>query len=358
MSLRNFQLSTFVFILSLIIFSCTKNDVPLPETPEVTTGIYVLNEGNFNANNTTLTYYSFDSGLPVTDFYFNSNGRGLGDTGNDMLLYGGKLYIVMNVSGYVEVAGAYDARSIKRIDFENASGVKRSPRFAVGYKNKVMVSSYDGTVAVIDTTSLQIEKFITVGSNPENMVISGDKLYVVNSGGLNPVFDSTVSVIDLNSFTETEKITVGTNPSFITADDNGFLYIACTGNYFDIPASLVKLHTGTKEIVKTADTAVGKIFYHDGLLYATGGYFGSSNLRTLNTEDFSQTRDNFITDGTKVTIPYGLKIDSETGDVYLTDVKDFTSSGEVFCFDKNGKKKLSFSVSPGVSPHAIAIIRQ
>jgi YVTN family beta-propeller protein len=355
--MKHVSVKTLLFLLVISAVSCTKDEVPVGETPEVTRGVYVLNEGNFNANNTTLTYYSFQTQTPVTDFYFNANGRGLGDTGNDMILYGGKLYIVMNVSSYVEVAGANDAKSLKRIPLETSSGVKRMPRFVVGYKNKVFVSSYDGTVAVIDTTSLEVEKYIQVGSNPENMVVSGENLYVVNSGGLNPVFDSTVSVIDLASLTEVDKITVGVNPAFITADEDGYLYVACTGNYFDIPASLVKVKASTKEIVKSADTAVGKIFYHDGLLYATGGYFGSPHLRTLHTDDFSQTRDNFITDGTIVSIPYGVKIDEENGDVYLTDVKDFSSSGEVFCFDKNGRKKFSFSVAPGVNPHAIALIK-
>ncbi|MEO6914555.1 MAG: hypothetical protein ABI151_02010, partial [Chitinophagaceae bacterium] len=232
------------------------------------------------------------------------------------------------------------------------------PRFAVGYKNKVLVSSYDGTVAVIDTTSLTVDKFITVGSNPEGMVVSGDKLYVANSGGLNLVMDSTLSVIDLTTMTETLKIKVGVNPGSVTADNAGNVYVACTGDYARIKPKLVKVNTATNTIVKSADTAIGKLRYYDGLLYATGGYLGSSKLRALSTTDFAQTRADFITDGTVLTKPYGLNIDNATGDVYLTDAKNYTSSGEVFCFDKTGKKKFSFSVSPGVSPNTVAIVKQ
>jgi hypothetical protein len=43
------------------------------------------------------------------------------------------------------------------------------------------------------------------------MVVSGDNLYVSNTGGFS-AYDSTVSVILLN-FTETAKITVGINPA-------------------------------------------------------------------------------------------------------------------------------------------------
>ncbi len=351
----------FLIIAALLltfISACKKNDAPPIEIPEITTGVYVLNEGNFNANNTTLTYYSFETNTPVTDFYQQANGSGLGDTGNDILLYGGKIYIVMNVSSYVEVADALTATSVKKIAFEQTGGTKRQPRYAVGYKNKVLVSSYDGTVAVIDTASLNVEKWIEVGTNPEGLVVSGDRLYVANSGGLSLEMDSTLSVVDLTSFEELQKITVGINPGAVTADNSGNIYVACTGNYADIGPKLVKVSAASNTVIASTDTAAGKIKFYDGLLYTTGGYLGSPNVRALNTSDFSQVSANFVTDGTGIVTPYGFNIDEENGDVYITDAKNYTSSGEVFCFDKTGKKKFSFSVSPGVAPNSVAFIRQ
>ncbi len=78
----------------------------LTETPKVTTGVYVLNEGLLTNDNTTLTYYDFGTGTATTDYYANVNGSGLGDTGNDLLLYGGKMYIVVNESSYLRIADA------------------------------------------------------------------------------------------------------------------------------------------------------------------------------------------------------------------------------------------------------------
>lgn len=347
-----------IAVSTLFVFnSCTKDDLPPVNIPEVTGGVYVLNEGSFNGNNTTLSYYSFATQTPVTDFYQNTNGSGLGDTGNDMLLYGGKLYIVMNVSSYVEVADARTAKSLKKIKFEQDGGVARQPRYAVGHKNKVLVSSYDGTVAVIDTSNLTVEKWIEVGTNPEGVVASGDRLYVANSGGLSAELDSTISVIDLTTYTELQKITVGVNPGAITADNSGNVYVACTGNYANIGPKLVKVSTASNTVVASADTAVGKLKFYNGLLYTTGGYLGSANVRTLNTNDFSQTSPNFVTDGTSITNPYGININIENGDVYVTDSKNYSTAGEVFCFDKNGKKKFSFSVSPGLNPNSVAIIQ-
>ena len=344
--------------LTFLLASCDKDDSPAPETPKVTTGLYVMNEGGFGNDNAMLSYYSFATKTAVTDYYNNVNGSVLGDTGNDLLLYGGKIYIVMNVTSVVHVANAFTAKSLKKIDFTATGGAKRQPRYAVPYKGKVLVSSYDGTVAVIDTATLNVDKWITVGTNPEGMAISGDRLYVANSGGLSPVFDSTLSVINLQTMTETQKIKVGINPGSVAADDNGNIYVACSGNYWDIDPTLVKVSTATNSVTKSADTTVGKLRFYDGSLYVTGGYFGVGTVRKLNTTDFAQASGNFVTDGTAIVTPYGINVDPETGDVYVTDAKDFSSSGEVFCFDKTGKKKFSFPVSPGVSPNTVVVIKQ
>ncbi|MEO8762805.1 MAG: DUF5074 domain-containing protein [Ginsengibacter sp.] len=351
-----YSLLAITLLASLV--SCNKDDKPLPVVPKVTAGVYVLNEGSFNGNNTTLTYYNFSNNTPTTDFYNNTNGSGLGDTGNDMIIYGSKLYIVMNVSSYLEVADALTAKSITKIDFKNPASAPRTPRFIVAYKNKVFVSSWDGTVAVIDTAALTIDKFITVGANPEQMVVSGDNLYVANSGGITPGYDSTVSIINLASLTETSKITVGTNPNALAADNAGNIYVGCTGDYAAISAKLVKINTVGNVVIKSADTAVGKIRFFDGVLYATGGYLGSANVRTLSVTDFSATSSNFVSDGTTVSLPYGLNIDEATGDVYVGDSIDYSSPGEVFCFDKTGKKKFSFSVAPGRNPNTIVLVQK
>jgi len=349
----------FLFAAALItfLFSCTKDHNPAPVPPVVTTGLFVLNQGFYGANNTMLTYYDFGTKTPTTDYFKNVNAFGLGDTGSDFIIYGGKVYIVMNVSGYVAVANSSTARFMDTIDFKNA-GVNRGPENVVAAGNKVFVSSTDGTVAVIDTTTLTIQKFITVGSNPAQMAVSGNILYVSNTGGFSASFDSTVSIIDLNSLTETGKITVGTNPGSLATDNSGNLFVACTGDYRAIAPSLVKVSLTTDKVTKTVDSAVGTIRYFNNALYTTGGYFGAANVGILNPDNLAAVRPSFIIDGTAIVNPYGIDIDPATGDVYVGDAKDYVSSGEVFCFDKNGNKKFSFSVTPGISPIRTQLIQQ
>jgi YVTN family beta-propeller protein len=353
---KNSFLLLVIFVL-VFIASCKKNNPVASSTPKVTTGVYSLNQGNYGMNNTTLTYYDFATSTPTTDYFKNVNNFGLGDTGSDFIIYGGKMYIVMNNSGNVNVSDALTAKFIDTIDFKNA-GVNRGPENIVSYGKYVFVSTTDGNVAVVDTSSLSINEFIAVGSNPAQMAILGTNLYVSNTGGFSAQFDSTVSVIDLNSLSQTSQITVGTNPGSIAADDSGNIYVACAGNYSNIGPTLVKVNTSSNTIVTSADTAAGIIRFYNGNLYVTGGYNGVPNVRVLSTADFSAVKSNFISDGTVVTNPYGLDIDEATGDVYVGDAKDYVSAGEVFCFDKNGNDKFSFSTAPTASPTRVQLIQQ
>jgi YVTN family beta-propeller protein len=357
--MRNNKLSYLVTAVIVLILSCSKENSPTPVTPEVTKGVFVLDQGTYGHNNTALTYYDFSTSTQTTDYFRNVNGFSLGDTGSDFFIYGGKAYIVMNVSGYVAVMNSVTAQFMDTISF-NVSGQNREPENIVAYGNKIFVSCNDGTVAVIDTASLAISKNITVGANPAQMTISGNNLFVSNTGGfnINGIFDSTVSIIDLSSLSETGKITVGSNPGSITADSSGNIYVACTGNYGSIGPKLVKVSLSNGSVVKSVDTAAGTIRFFNNALYTTGGYLGAANVSILNPDDFSAIRPSFVTDGTSIVNPYGLDIDPATGDVYVGDAKDYKTSGEVFCFDKTGKKKFSFSTTPGISPIRTQLIVQ
>ena len=151
---------------------------------------------------------------------------------------------------------------------------------------------------------------------------------------------------------------MGTNPGSIAADNSGNIYVACTGDYGTIAPKLVKVSLSTSKVVLSVDSAVGTIRYYNNGLFTTGGYLGTAKVGILNPSDLSAMRSSFVTDGTIIVNPYGLDIDPATGDVYVGDAFDYTSSGKVYCFDKSGKKKFNFSTSPGISPIRTQLIQQ
>lgn len=359
----------FIIISTLtlsLFYACEKEPVEPPkpfvtiDTTYSNVGIYVLNEGLFNMNNSTLTYYGFSNNTPVTDFFDIQNGRKLGDTGNDIAIYGNKMYIIVNVSCQLEVVDPFTGMSIKQIPFFN--GIKpRQPRYIAFHKAKAFVCSFDGTVAVIDTATLVIEKLINVGRNPDGIAVANNKVYVSNSGGLDyPNYDNTVSVIDANSLTEIKKIPVRINPYIIVPDKYGDLYVVSRGNYGNIKMCLQIIDSQTDELKYTfpdlevlnlainGDTAY--VYYYD---FMTGS---GSKIMTINVKDETIISQNFITDATVVETAYGIAVDKLSGDVFVTDAHGFVNTGNVICFSNSGKKKYSFTA--GLNPGHIAFLNK
>jgi YVTN family beta-propeller protein len=337
--------------LSLVLAACHK-DKNNPAPAPAVNGLYVLNQGLFNDNNSTLSFYNYISKQTTSDIFNLVNNRGLGDTGNDIEIYGSKMYIVMNVSSTLEVVDAKTAKSLKQIKlFDGATA--REPRDVAFYKGNAYVTSYDGTVAVIDTATLGVSKYITVGANPEQIAVANGKAYVANSGGLNyPIYNNTVSVIDLASGTVTKTLTVTVNPQYVAADAYGNVYVLSIGNYNDIGSSLAVIDDNTDQVKsQTNFDGSNMVIGGDNLYFITS----ANKISVYNVKNQSLTTGSFITDGTAITTPYALAVDASTGEVFVTDAKDYKSNGAVYAFDKTGKKE--YSITVGINPGRIAIMK-
>jgi YVTN family beta-propeller protein len=338
--------------LSLILTSCNKDKKVTPVATPVTDGLYVLNQGLFNDNNSSLSFYSYTSKQVTPDIFNSVNGRGLGDTGNDIEIYGSKMYIVVNVSSTIEVVDAKTGKSIKQVKLFNGS-TGRQPRDIVFYKNNAYVTSYDGTVAVMDTTALTVSQFITVGRNPEQLAVANGKIYVANSGGLGyPNYDKTVSVIDLNTLTVIKTLTVVVNPQNVVADNYGNVYVLSAGDYSANPSSLAIIDDNT-DVVKSQTNFDGSnmAIQGDNIYFITS----AGKIEVYNAKTQAISNPGFITDGTVITTPYCVAADGTTGEVFVTDAKDYSSNGTLYAFDKTGKKE--YSITVGINPGKIAFLK-
>lgn len=353
--------STLLFlILATALISCRKEKGVIPEEHEqllpqisAVNGLYVLNEGNMGSNKASIDFYDYATGLYRRNIYNEANPSatlGLGDVGNDIQIYGSKLYVVVNMSNKLEVLDVKTAKKIGQVDIPNC-------RYVTFYKNKAYVTAYEGYVAVIDTSSLKIDAKISVGQQPEEMAVVGEKLYVANSGGYNyPNYERTVSVIDLKSNLETKRISVDINLHHVKADQYGDLYVTSRGDYFTIPSNLYVIDTKTDVVKKKFDIAATEICIDKDIAYvysvAWNNNIGANTIsyHKLNIKDETLLPGSFITDGTdkQIVIPSGLAVDPLSGDIYVTDAKDYVSPGTLYCFDKNGKKK--FSTTTGDVP--------
>ncbi len=359
---KSIPVNRFLVVLFFItmLWSCRKDPSVIPEEQtkvpgqiSAVNGLYVLNEGNWGANKATLDYYDYTAGLYKKNIYNQANPTvtlGLGDAGNDVQIYGSRLYVVVNGSGKVEVLDVKTVKKIGQIDIPNC-------RYVTFYKNKAYVTAYEGYVAVIDTATLAINAKINVGQQPEEMAVVGTKLYVANSGGYNyPNYEKTVSVIDLETNKELKKIDVDLNPHHVKADQYGDVYVTTRGDYANVPSNLYVIDTKTDLIkkkfnVNTSEIAIDKdIAYIYSVAWNSTAGKNTISYAKINVKDETAVSGSFITDGTDkdIILPYGMAIDPISGDIFVTDAKDYVTPGTLYCFDKNGKKK--FSTTTGDIP--------
>ena len=358
--------------------SCRKELKPVPEqqetllTPDPSAqvkGFYIVNEGNMNMNKASLDYLDYTTGIYRRNIYNKANPevvKGLGDVGNDIAVYGSKLYVVVNVSNKVEVLDVKTGKRIKQINIINC-------RYVTFHNGKAYVSAYLGTVgdpkapngivAEIDTTSLTEIRRVDVGRQPEEMAIVGEKLYVANSGGYSPQkYERTVSVIDLASFTVKKNIDVAINLHRLKADKYGDLYVTSRGNYYDVPSKMFVIDTKTDQVKKTFDIAVNNLTIDGDIAYYYGSEWNYNQAKytitygMLNVKDEVILNQKFITDGTEksIAIPYGIAVHPITKEVLVTDAKNYVSPGTLYCFDPSGKKK--WSVTTGDIPAHFAFV--
>ena len=352
---------------------------PIPDAPAADTdirGFYLVNEGNMGSNKCTLDYYDYLTGVYARNIYAERNPnvvKELGDVGNDIGIYGSKLYVVVNCSHKVEVLDARSGVRIGQVDIPNC-------RYVRFHRGKAYVSSYVGPVQLgadapkgavyqVDTLSLAITGQVTVGYQPEEMETVGDNMYVANSGGYRaPEYDNTVSVIDLAGMRQVEMIPVGINLHRLKKDRYDRLWVTSRGDRLSRPSRLYVMDripgTDRMKVTDTLPVACSNMAIHGNLLYfyaaewsdLTGSNTISYGIIDIRTKEVVST--NFITDGTErqIAMPYGIAVHPETGDIYLTDAKNYVSSGTLYCFDSQGRKK--WSVRTGDIPTAIAFLHK
>ena len=151
--MRRFHYIFYAIAASLILFTACREDeeiyipdkIPVSQ-PEYTSidGFYLLNEGNMGDNKSTLDYYDYKTGVYTRNIFGAANPtvpKEMGDVGNDIAIYGSKMYAVINCSNYISVLDKYTAKMINKIDIPNC-------RYIKFYKGFAYVSSYVGPVVL------------------------------------------------------------------------------------------------------------------------------------------------------------------------------------------------------------------
>lgn len=356
MKMKQCIFAVFACVLPFLV-SCRQEEVYLePSHVRASNGFFLLNEGNMGSNKASIDFFDIETQVYTRNVFARQNPDvilELGDGGNDIAVYGGKLYAVINRSNLVEVADAYSVRHIAQVGVANC----RNITFCEGY---AYVSSYAGAaygedghrrgfVAKIDTLTLQVVDTCQVGYQPEEMVVYGSKLYVANSGGYcAPDYDRTVSVIDLTTFSVVRSIDVDVNLHRMEVDrQRGEIYVSSRGDYGAVSSGIYVIDAALDEVVykipglQCADmTIAGNNLYVFSTEWNNETYTTDIRYSIYNIAKGRLETDHFITDGTEsdIVYPYGIAVSPLDGTIYLTDAGDFMTPGTLHCYTPDGRR--------------------
>jgi len=348
-------LNFFLVMILMLLQSCSQdeeNNDPIPDYNS--SGVYVVNEGGFNAGNASISYFDITTKTMSNNIFQSANGFPVGDVAQSMSINNGKGFIMVNNSQKVEVVNLSDFHTITTI------GGFSGPRYMVTHNNKGYVSDwFSNQIKVIDLNSNAIIKTIPTGEGPEKMCITGSRLFVANCGGYNS--DSTVSIINTGNDSLLLTVQVGLNPNSVATDLNGVVWVLCggsTGPDFtggtadDIEGSVWSIEPlggiatlrytflTSQHPVKMVSDGPGRYMY---FLNGTDGYTGKIwvfDAVPVNISPYSVVSKFF----------YGLGVDPGSGMLYGGTAPDFQQNGKLFRYSSSGI--LADSTQAGIAPNS------
>lgn len=319
-------------------------------------GFYLLDEGNMGMNKAGIDYYDYATGEYTRDIYLQANPdavMALGDVGNQIAIYGDRLWAIINCSNKVEVMRASDCRRIGQVDIPNCRHMAFDGDYAyiTSYAGPVLIDdNYNqlGYVAKVNVNTLQEEARCIVRFQPDGIAVSGGRLYVANSGGYRPNnYEKMMSVIDIATFKVEKEVELGVNLNLVAADPEGKIWVSSRGDYYDVTPSLYCYDPSSDSVVKSFSLDASSMWMDGDRLYLVGCPFSYETM--MSEPSFSMIDTSTLTllqegwegapEFDKIKVPYCVAVDPARGDIYITDAGNYVNPGYLYAFSADGSFK-------------------
>jgi len=341
------KIFSLVALLMIVVTSCQVKQTE-KEVITITTGAYILNQGNYGSNDASLSHFDMSNGKLIKNLFSGTNNQALGDCAQDMIGVGQCIVISVYNSKVI-----YIVNSVGKLLYDPISFTNRSPRYLAYDNDYIYVSFYEGYLGRISRSTAKYVDEVQVGRNPEQIAVSDGKIYVANSGGLDyPDYDSTVSVVDAKTFKVTATIDVVTNPTDMTIDGDGDLYLISKGDYGAVPNTLQRINTRTDKVENTFDfVATAMSIGKDGIMYILSSQYDASWNAVTKFYKFDTKTEKLIGEfvlQTPVENPYSIYC-TKVNDYIFIGSSDYVSEGSISIYNSEGKQLTSFK-SGGINP--------
>lgn len=331
-------------LFAIVLASCSKTPIretPVDPPPDTTVipvtyknGIFVINEGNFNWGNASVSFIENSTNAVFQDIFKKANQRGLGDIAQSMTIFKNYGLIVVNNSNRIEVVTLKDFKS-----YTSISGFY-SPRYLeIIDSAKAYVTSLKKNIAVIDLATFTITKEIPTPTWTEVLARFDRYMFVTSIGNFsqsNEKRKAQVFIIDTQEDVIVDSIMTGKEPMGIVIDKKQKIWILCTGgyDYYEAP-SLIRIDPILRIVEKVFN------FPNDGNLpkklciNATQDtmYFIKDGVYQMPVTASDIPSQPLITSNGRVF--YGLSIHPSNGTVYVSDVLDYVQDGTIYQYSSS-----------------------
>lgn len=341
--------SLFCFLACLS--SCMKWDYreDLTDFDNTSSGLFILCEGNFQYGNATLSFYSPESDIVENEIFFRANGMRLGDVAQSMTIFQNSGWIVVNNS---HVIFRIDLNSYKELGrIENLT----SPRYIhfISDRKAYVTQLWDNRIFIINPLNYSITGFIEV---PDMQFASGSTEQMVQIGSYVYCncwsYQNRIIKIDTESDKVVDQLTVGIQPNSLVIDKYQRIWTLTDGGYEN---SIFGYEPPALFCINTTDFSIEKVFYFNlgdspSEIQINGEgdtlYWINDDIWKMNVTAENVPSEPFIPSmGTKY---YGLTVNPISEDIYLADAIDYSQQGMIYRFTKDGELISNFYV--GVTP--------
>jgi len=334
------------FILILFVFSCKSDDEQQDPIPLNESTVVILNEGNYNFGNASLTLYNEqDKSVNQKGFQTNNQGRPIGDVVQSAIQIGNELFVVVNNSSKIEILNVSNLTSITAIQQLN------SPRYiTVANSTKAYVSDlYEDKLYVINPSSHEVVKTIETKGWIEEMAITNGKLYLTH------VDSNQIWIFDVQTDTVLQKINTHQQPQYIEIDKDKIAWISCSGGLNGGKSALYKLDTSSDSVLSILEGASSNYKIGELELNSTKDelhFLGNDGLYAMNVNAAVLPNSPKIGQGNRLF--YGFSIHPTTNEIYISDAIDYQQRGVVYRFNYSVTQMDAFKV--GIIPGDIIFL--
>ncbi|MDO5395913.1 MAG: YncE family protein [Bacteroidales bacterium] len=315
-------------------------------------GLFIINEGNFQYGNATLSYYDPTDRKVENEIFIRANDMRLGDVAQSMTISDdGRGWIVVNHSHAVFAINTETFKECGRI-----TGLP-SPRYIhfINAHKAYVTQLWDNHIYIIDPTSYAITGTITVpdmepeNSSTEQMVQFGKYVFCTCWS-----YQNRVIKIDTETDQVINSLTVGIQPQSIALDANGKLWVLTDGGYEGSPygyeaPTLCRIDPETMTVEMRFRFKMGSSprSLQTNRARDTLYWLDDDVWRMSINETRPPLKPIIMSRDTKY---YGLTIDPVNSEIYVADAIDYQQQGIIYRYTASGTFMESFYV--GISPGA------